>query len=495
VKQFISASLATRKTMQGQAQDLGGSWLAANDLNFSERYLAAVKRVTPEDLQRVAIRYLSPENRTTYALLPAGNNPVVAVGETGFCQAPVRKLDLPNGLRLLLKEDHRLPFVEFRAVFRGGVMAETAENSGITQMTGKLLLKGTTSRSAEDIALAIESVGGSIDTYGGNNSFGVNAEVLNGDFATGLDLVFDVIRNPRFPGESLEREREVQLATIRAQRDHLLQSAFKSMRRALFGACGYGLDVLGSEESVNALRQSDLQQFHQEFVRPTNCVLAIYGDIDPEAVERAVKTATADWQGSGPVGNFENGQVTELKSIERVSEKHDKKQAVLVIGFRGATLKSPDRYALDILQEACSDLGSRLFLRIREQLGLAYFVGAQNFIGVTPGFFALYAGTAPEQAAQVESELLQEAANLREEGLTQEELQRAKAKIIGQHKIARQDLGGVAMTHALDELYGLGYSYNDAEDARYEAVTLDQVRAAARKYLTAEALVVTVLSP
>jgi hypothetical protein len=108
------------------------------------------------------------------------------------------------------EEDHRLPFVEFRAVFQGGVLAETTDNNGVTQLTGKMLLKGTTRRSAEDIAREIESVGGSIDSYGGNNSFGVNAEVLSTDFSTGLDLVADVLLNPTFPAPAVERERQVQ---------------------------------------------------------------------------------------------------------------------------------------------------------------------------------------------------------------------------------------------------------------------------------------------
>ena len=131
---------------------------------------------------------------------------------------------------------------------------------------------------------------------------------------------------------------------------------------------------------------------------------------------------------------------------------------MLVIGFRGTTVRDADRYPLELLQEACSDLGSRLFMRIREKLGLAYYVGAQNVLGLAPGYFAFYAGTMPEKASQVETELLNEAELLRAEGLTAEELKRAKAKIIGQRKIARQDLGGFAMTTALDELYGLGYA-------------------------------------
>ena len=134
-------------------------------------------------------------------------------------------------------------------------------------------------------------------------------------------------------------------------------------------------------------------------------------------------------------------------------------------------------------------------MRVREKLGLAYYVGAQNFIGLAPGYFAFYAGTMPEKADLVEKELLSEAELLRLEGLTEEELKRAKAKVIGQKKIARQDLGGFAMTTALDELYGLGYGYSDSEDTLYEAVTLDQVKAAAQKYLKADALVVATVKP
>ena len=156
VKQFISATLAARKTMEGQAQNLGGNWLAANDLNFSERYLAAVKRVTPADLQRVAREYLTAENRTLYALLPDGTAPKVRGRRRETPNTPIQKFELPNGLRLLVKEDHRLPFVEFRAVFQGGVLAETADNNGITQLTSRMLLKGTSQRSAGDIATEIE---------------------------------------------------------------------------------------------------------------------------------------------------------------------------------------------------------------------------------------------------------------------------------------------------------------------------------------------------
>jgi zinc protease len=495
VKQFISGTLSARKTMQGQANDLGGSWLAANDLNFSERYLAAVKRVTPADIQRLAGQYLTAQNRTVYALLPTGAAPKAVVNGEVSTERSIQKFELPNGLRLLIKEDHRLPFVEFRAVFRGGVLVETTANNGVTQLMGKMLLKGTATRSAEDIATQIESIGGSLDSYGGNNSFGVNAEVMSGDFSTGLELMADVLLNPTFPAPALERESEVQCAAIRDQRDHLLQSASKAMRRALFDEIGYGLDPLGDEVSVQKLQAGNLREFHEAYARPKNCVLAIFGDVNPSDVRAAVEKAFAKWKPHPAGAPTICYPPPTLATQKRVTETRDKKQAVLVVGFRGAALNDPDRYPLELIQEACSDLGSRLFLRVREKLGLAYYVGAQNFVGLVPGYFAFYAGTMPEKADVVEKELLLEAYLLRGSGLTADELKRAKAKIIGQRKIARQDLGSLAMTTALDELYGLGYNHSETEDALYEAVTLDQIKAAAKKYLTPHALVVSIITP
>jgi len=494
IKQFSAATLATRKTMQGQAQDLGSNWIAAGDLNFSERYLAAARRVTPSTLQRVAREYLIPSNRTLYALLPSGAAPKTVETARVSVESATQKIILPNGLRLLVKEDHRLPFIELRAVFQAGVLVETGRDNGVTQLASKMLLQGTRKRSAEQIANVVESVGGSMDSFGGNNSFGLTAEVLSGDFKKGFEVFADVLLNPSFPADAFAREQGIQLDLIRAQRDHLLQSCNQAMRKALFGPAGYGLDPLGAESSVGALRPADAAEFYHRLAAPDNCVLAIYGDVSAGDLKKAVQQAFGRWEKGRPV-RLPDFPVPSRKELKRIVETRDKKQAVMLIGFPGLTLNDPDRYPLELLQEGCSDLGSRLFLRVREKLGLAYYVGAQNFLGLVPGYFAFYAGTSPEKLAEVERELLQEAALLRAEGLTAEELARCKAKVIGQRKIARQDLGGLAMTMALDELYGLGYGHIDTEDALYEAVTLEQIKAVAAKYLQPSSAVIAVIRP
>jgi zinc protease len=305
--------------------------------------------------------------------------------------------------------------------------------------------------------------------------------------------VADVLLNPSFPPNELEREREIHLANIAARKDDLLKTASVAMRRTLFGDASYGLDPLGNEETIQKISAVDLNAFHKKLTVPNNCVLAIYGDINVAEVKAAVEKAFGGWKRGTAVKP--EAAAAQKPASDRVTETKDKKQAVLVIGFRGTTIYDEDRYPLELIHEACSDLGSRLFLRIREQLGLAYYCGAQNFPGIVPGYFAFYTGTEPSKAEQVESELLKEAELLRTEGLSAEELKRAKAKIVGQRKIHRQELGHLASLTALDELYGLGYQHSEGEDAKYEAVTLDQIKAAAQKYLKPDAFVVSVVKP
>jgi zinc protease len=319
---------------------------------------------------------------------------------------------------------------------------------------------------------------------------GLTAEFLREDFATGLDLLTDVLLNPALRPEALDRERAAQLAAIRGQRDKLLNCAFNGMRRGLFGPQGYGLDVVGTEASVKALTSGALGAFHRRWVTPANAVLAVYGDIQAEAAIEAIEASLGSWSGAAVTPDLTGG--TSLHQARHL-ETRDKEQAVIALGFPGTTFDNPDRYALELLQEACSDMGSRLFMRIRDTLGLAYYVGASHFIGRRPGYFAFYCGTAPQHCEQVEAELRSQAEQLRTGGLTPEELTRAKAKVVGQRKIARQDLGHQAMTAALDELYGLGYQHGDTDDARFERVTLEDVAAVAGRYLVADRSVVSIV--
>ncbi|MBC8245858.1 MAG: insulinase family protein [Verrucomicrobia bacterium] len=493
IKQFTAANLSALKTMQGRAADLGGSWLSAGDLDFSRKQLDAARTVTPDTLQALAKRYLTPENQTLYALVPEGSRPKPRPSAASRRTTDTEKIDLPNGLRLLLKEDSRLPFTHFRAGLLGGVLSETPATNGLTRLMSRSMLKGTAKRTASGIASEIESAGGSIDTYSGNNSHGLSLDILSGDAALGQAVFLDVLLSPAFDTDGVERERTSQLAAIEQQRDHLLGNTLKQLRRLLFGNTAYGLDSLGETEGVTSLTREQIVAHHSLLTAPGNAVLAVLGDIDAGQVRERIEAALANWDSPAPPLGLPEGGAPASK--RRDVDLTKKEQAIVTLGYPGCTLDHADRCTLDLLSEALNDMGSRLFLKIREELGLAYYVGTQNFAGRVPGYFSFYAGTAADTAGQVEEELLNQAGHLAKEGLTEEELRRAKAKLIGHRKIARQDLGSVAFATCMDELLGLGYDHHTGEEARIETVTLGQVQEAAARYFGADNVATAVSLP
>src|SRR5216110_3276662 len=170
----LSHHLGALTTMRGQASDIGSNWFLTRNLNFSRDYLDAVQKVTLDDLHRVAANYLTETNLTLVSLNPKGSLAAKAEGPRVAEAAEIQKFELSNGLRLLVREDRRLPLVAMGAVFRGGLLAETTQDNGITRLMAKLLLKGTKTRTAEQIANQIEAVGGSISSDAGNNSLNVS---------------------------------------------------------------------------------------------------------------------------------------------------------------------------------------------------------------------------------------------------------------------------------------------------------------------------------
>jgi len=184
-----------------------------------------------------------------------------------------------------------------------------------------------------------------------------------------------------------------------------------------------------------------------------------------------------------------------LSKTETVESRKEKAQGVIMVGYRGADLFSPDRYALELIDEASSDLGSRFFIRIREQMGLAYYVGASQMQGLVPGLFAFYLGTDPQKIEPVKTALLDEIRKLASDGLTNEELTRAKKKLIGQQEIANQSNDSFGYHCALDELYGLGFDYYKKLEHDVDAVTLEDIKRVAVKYFRDQPYVLATVRP
>src|SRR5213594_346441 len=262
----LSHHLGALTTMRGQASDIGSNWLLTRDLNFSRHYLDAVQKVTLEDIKRVAATYLTENNLTVISLNPKGSLAAKTVGAKSTAAGEIQKFDLPNGLRVLVREDPRLPLVGMGAVFRGGLLAETPQTNGITRLMAKVLLKGTKTRTAEQIADTIEAVGGSLGSDAGNNSFSVSLELTQPDFKLGAELLADVLLDATFPEKAVAREKEIQMAAIKQEEEQLTSVARNIMRQALFPQHPYALRSNGSVEAVQHLTQKDLVDFRDRYV-------------------------------------------------------------------------------------------------------------------------------------------------------------------------------------------------------------------------------------
>ncbi|PYL04372.1 MAG: hypothetical protein DME31_03850 [Verrucomicrobia bacterium] len=490
----LSHHLGALTTMRGQASDIGSNWLLTRNLNFSRDYLNAVQKVTLDDIKRVAATYLTENNLAVVSLNPKGSLAGKAEGAKAVAAGEIQKFDLSNGLRLLVREDPRLPLVAMGAVFRGGLLAENSQDNGITRLMAKVLLKGTKTRTAEQIADQIEAVGGSISSDAGNNSFGVSVDVTKPDVKLGLDLLSDVLLNATMPEKAITREKEIQIAAIQQEEEQLTAVARNIMRQALFPQHPYALRSNGSAESVQQLTQNELLEFRDRYVVAKNGVVFVFGDVKASEVKQLVEQTLGKMK-PGALALTDAKPSTPLGKPETVESHRDKAQGVIMVGFRGASLSSPDRYALDLIDEASSDLGSRFFIRIREQMGLAYYVGASQMQGLVPGLFAFYLGTDPQKIAPVKTALLDEIHKLANDGLTPEELARAKKKLIGQQEIANQSSDAFGYQCALNELYGLGFDYYKRLEHDVNAITLADIKQVAAKYFRDQPYVLATVQP
>ena len=488
----LSNQLTSLVTMRGQASDLGSNWLLTGNLDFSRDYLDAVQQVSVEDIARVARKYLQEDCCTMATLYPedsaeTSTAPVASPAAAG----EIQKFTLANGLRLLVREDHRLPLVYLDAVFRGGLLSETARDNGLTKLFSRVMLKGTANRTAEEIADEVEAVGGSIGSDSGNNSFNVSLEVMQPDLELGLGLLADVVLHANLPTEVVEREKTVQIAALKAEDEHVTSVARNLLRSTLFGGHPYGLRTSGSPESISQIDRAQLAAFQQRNVVGRNGVLAVFGNVKAEAVYQQVQALFADLP-PGELALTAPPATATLAGSRTVEQIEEKEQAVLMVGFRGVSVDSPDRHALEVIDEASSDLGSRFFIRIREELGLAYFVGSSQMVGLVPGLFTFYVGTDPLKIEQVQAAFAQEIGALAANGLTEIELTRAKKKLIGKQAIAYQSNANLAYSVALDELYDLGFLHYQSMAAELEKLTLEQVRDAAQRYFQQPAVTVIV---
>jgi zinc protease len=492
-RQSLLHHLHSQKTMSGKASSIGRGWLFRRDPGFSTRYHARVQEVTPVEIQAAARRYFLPEREIEVVLAPKQARTVQTQPATPLAE-PARPelIALGGARRAIYVPQHQLPLVSFRAVMTGGLLREPEEKAGLSRLAASLLVKGTQRRSAEQLARDVEQLGGSLHADSGNNSCALSLDLLSADAAPGLDILIEVLTETALSETELQTEKRKQLSQLQAEEDYPMAVARNLIREALYPGHPYGRRNLGTTESVTALTLKDVAAYQHAQMLTQEMVFAVSGPVPSAEWRGQVETGLTALAPSKPRPAL---TLPTLKGVVRCEKIVPKEQAVIHLAFPTVPVVHPDQIGLTLLDETLSDLGSRLFVRIREELGLAYFVGTSQFLGLDAGHFFFYVGTDPAKRQEIEQVLLDEVAQLAAHGITEIELNRARAKVESQEKLERQNPSHLAYTAALDELFGLGFDYAQERRRRTAAITLAEVNALAARYFSSPNYALAVVAP
>jgi len=394
----------------------------------------------------------------------------------------IRTEVLPCGLSLVTES-----MTEARSVCIGfwvgtGSRDEDLDHAGASHVLEHLLFKGTDERSAASIAEAVDEVGGDFNAFTTKEYTSFYIRLLAEHLTLGLDILSDIMWRPALRKEDLDAERQVILDEILMHADEPADEAAEQSSAALFPDHPLGREVLGSVTSVSAMTADGIRAFFCEHYRPGNMVAAVAGDLEHEMVAAGLETR---WAGSGggstPTRSSPDGRVDALRVTRRATE-----QVHVVLAARSVDRRDPSRYALAVLNHVLGGgLSSRLFQEIRERRGLAYSVWSERVAYHDAGFVSVGLGTAPEHLSEVLDIVTAQLALLGSDGITERELAIAKGNLRAETLLACEDsgarmsrIGAGLLLHGevlpVDEVLG-----------RVEALTLDDVHAAARRVVAA----------
>lgn len=529
-RQILAEVVNEAQTAMSMADRVATDTLGMGDPDRLQRYAKRIREVTADEVGAAAARFLDDSRQLTLTLLPAPpgskappltrpadekpakpspretvelDNIVLIEKIRASLEGPsadirpmqigpVKLVTLPNGLKVLLQRSTVVPSVSMQFYQLGGLLADEPGREGVGNAVQAMLLKGAGNRTAEQIAQEIESLGAHVDFVCGNNSSYGQATCLAEDWDRILTLMSEVILTPKFPAEEWEKLRPRLLAGIARQTDSWGGELRERFRAAYFPGHVWSTSPLGRAEVVGALTVEDMRSFYQAHLGASNAVLVIFGDINPEAVEkRAAKLFEA--MPEKALATVTPVSPTPQKNSRVQQFKTNKSLAAVQIGLGpGVTRQHPDYPAIRVLEEVLGQFPSGWLseaLRGRGP-GLVYAIGAGSTTGVVPGCFNITFNTQPHQVVEAITRSMEVVARIKGDPIDQVTLDNAKASVLREEFAGQQTNAGRAMQAALAEIYGLG----QGESARFlksvNELTPEVLQAVARLYLANPVVVV-----
>ncbi len=407
----------------------------------------------------------------------------------------LRSTTLPNGLIVVSEFMPGVRSIALGAWVRAASLHERREAMGVSHLLEHMVFKGTARRSARDIALALEGLGGSLDAYTAREHTAYQARALDVHLRDAADVLVDLVYRPLLRASDLKLERQVVLEEISMVQDTPDDLVFELHNEALWGPHPYGYSILGTRDSVSRLGVSDLRAVHDGAYHPAQTVVAAAGNVDHDVLlDVLAETGWTDLpRGPEPPPRWPRPTPTP-PSTQHVAREGA--QTHIVFGSSAVSHGDARRYTLALVSTVLGGgMSSRLFQRVREELGLAYAVYTFQSFHADTGTHGVYAATSPDRAQKAIEAIQYELARLAADGLSPEEMQSGKNQLAGQVTLSLESVTSRMYRAAGVELYGEPFRSLDAVLAEIARITEDDVRAACREFFPPERQTLLTLGP
>ena len=533
-RQTLARVLKSGQSAEGLAGSLAGNIIATADPDYLPRYAAEIQEVTAEQVRTAARLLLDPQRASVAQLNPAAEGEAIAyqsrleesraatpgprttvdldnysllsklrkmlaesaeAGKAIAVDPPVvRQLD--NGLTVIAQRSTVVPAVAMQLYTKGGLLADTPGREGVSYATYAMLMRGSEDRSAVELAAAIEDLGAGLTTGSGNNTGFIQASALTEDWPAVMALMSEVLLRPAFDAGEWDRLRPRLVASIQRATDTWSGELRGAFREAYYGDHPWSQLTVGRESVVASLTPEDLRRFHEARINAAESVLAVVGDIEPEAVFEQADRLFGQMPGE-EVDSLELPQPADPSPGLLVSQTPKPVAAVQVGYGPGITRDSEDYAAVQVLSRVIGDFPAGWLqqeLRGRGP-GLVYASSAGASVGLVPGYFAMLFNTQPDTVDDALQRTIDVAERARTELIDDATLARAKAKVLTNEFFARQSNGDLATGQALDLLYGIDDLDGSAFLEQVQSLSAQDIRDAAQRYLTQPVVVVITHEP
>ncbi|NMG05328.1 pitrilysin family protein [Brasilonema sp. UFV-L1] len=527
--QLQSSFILGNQDITSQATQLGYDQTVAGDYRYVERYLKALAKVTPADIQQVAKTYLNPAKQTIGLFEPtlasgkagtssAGSGRTVenfnpgkpvdpaelakylppATSATASTQQPLpEQFMLKNGLRVFLLVNRSVPTVNLSGQIDAGSEFDSNQKAGLASFVATNLMNGTQTKNALTLAKILEDKGISLGFSAGREGVSIGGSGLSANLPVFIQTLADVVQNATFPENQLELSRQRALISLKLQLDDPRGLGRRVFQQAIYPE-NHPFYSFPTEESLKSISRADVLRFYQEHYRPDTTTIALVGDFDPIKVKALFNQAFGKWQSQGQPPTLNLPTVSLPQKIKQLSSViPGKTEAVTYIGYNGISRKDSRFYSALVLNQILGGdtLSSRLGTEVRDRQGLTYGIYSGFATGINPGPFLIQMQTAPKDTQKAITSTLALLKQLREQGITEAELNTAKRSITNSYPVDLANPSNVASMVLENAVYGLSPAEIREFPQRISAVTPNQVQQTIQELIHPDKLVIVTAGP